>query len=161
MTSKAKAKENIQKTLRHIQNVFENREILAMKLVDLGELELARLLLLFGIGHDQTKFSEQQFGPLVLGLGSEDDLKRAINAHNVSECHHPSSWDGIHNMPDQCIAEFVCDVKARSSEFGEDIRKWIDEEATKRYNFTKKDKVYEKIVFFLDLLLEKPFKKLD
>ena len=60
-------------------------------------------------------------------------------------------------MPDVYIAEMVCDVKARSEEFGTDLRKWIDEEATKRYKFTMEDKVYKDLMRFVNLLCQTPF----
>ena len=51
----------------------------------------------------------------------------------------------------------ICDWKSRSEEFGTDLRKWIDESATKRYKFTNEDLVYKKIMYFVDMICEKPF----
>ena len=64
-------------------------------------------------------------------------------------------------MPDVYLAEFVCDVLARSQEFGTNLREWIDDEATKKFNFTKDDDVYKKIMGYVDILCQKPFENLN
>lgn len=53
----------------------------------------------------------------------------------------------------------VCDCAARSSEQGTNIREWLKLEATAKYIFKMDDEVGQKITYFLDLLLEKPFVK--
>ena len=55
------------------------------------------------------------------------------------------------------LAEMVCDVVARSSEFGTSVFEWIDTVATKKYKFKKNDEIHKQIMFFLELLLDKPF----
>jgi hypothetical protein len=155
-------KEKIKASLRHIENVRQNVQIVVDKLLDLGKFNTARLLIAYSLGHDQSKFADlKQFNTIVLGEGTVEDLKEAVRIHGESETLHPEFYDSIHKMPAWCVAEMVCDWKARSSEFGKDIREWIDNEAAKRYGFTKEDNIYKLITFFLDMLLEKPFQKLN
>jgi hypothetical protein len=87
-------------------------------------------------------------------------MKMAIQHHQKVNAHHASFWGGIKNMPDVYLAEFCCDIKTRSEEFGTSVREWIDEEATKQFGFNKDDEVYKKIIEFIDLLCEKPFENL-
>jgi hypothetical protein len=54
----------------------------------------------------------------------------------------------------------VCDWKARSEEFGSSLKDYIDELATKRWNFSKDDRTYKEIMSFVDLLCEKPFEQI-
>jgi len=54
----------------------------------------------------------------------------------------------------------VCDVKSRSEEFGTDLRNWIDEVATKKYNFTKEDDVYKEIIKYVNLVCQNPFEEI-
>jgi nuclear transport factor 2 (NTF2) superfamily protein len=63
-------------------------------------------------------------------------------------------------MPSVFLAECACDWKARSEEFGTSLRDWIDEFATKRWNFSKDDRTYKEIMAFVDLLCEKPFEQI-
>lgn len=60
-------------------------------------------------------------------------------------------------MTDIDLCEMICDWKSRSEEFGTDLRKWIEENATKRFKFSLEDEVYKKIMYFVDMLCEKPF----
>jgi hypothetical protein len=89
-------------------------------------------------------------------------LKLAIHHHNTTNQHHPENWSGgISDMPDVFLAEFVCDIKARSEEFGTSLRDWIDNEATKKWNFTTDSEVYKKIMKYVNLVCEKPFDNLS
>jgi len=51
----------------------------------------------------------------------------------------------------------VCDWKARSTEFGSDLRVWIKEDASNKYGFSLKSSIYKKIKKFVELLLEDKF----
>jgi hypothetical protein len=64
-------------------------------------------------------------------------------------------------MPKLYIAEMVCDWKARSSEFGRDLREWIDKDATKRFKFKKTSPLYQQIMQFVDMICEVPFSPPD
>ena len=108
--------------------------------------------------HDQSKFRGIEWEYL------HDDVKETDNdrfllaweQHVKTNPHHPEYWAGIENMPDVYIAEFVCDTFSRSSEFGTDYSDWLDNVATKKYNFTKRSVVWKKIKKFKDILLNKP-----
>ena len=150
--------DKIRSIVRHINNVQENALLLCEKLIEQGESKFATMLIAKSFLHDNSKFTAIEYDNLVDGQDKEK-LKTAIEQHNRSNSHHPEAWDkGIHSMPRIALAELVCDFKARSSEFGTDLRGYIYEQATKRYGFNKNDKVYTDIMFFVDLLCDKPFK---
>jgi hypothetical protein len=160
-----KTMEKIRLIARHIRNVEDNCVILAEKLLALGEVELARNLVANGMVHDASKFFGIEWEYLSLGNPVEDvaklKMKLAIHHHNSTNKHHPEAWPGgIKEMPDVYLAEFCCDIKARSEEFGTDLRNWIDEVATKKYCFTKEDEVYKKVMKFVDMLCPPPFKEI-
>lgn len=54
--------------------------------------------------------------------------------------------------------EMMCDFVSRTTEFGTNVRSWIEGSAIKKYNFTMTDEVGTKISKFVDLVLEKSFK---
>lgn len=115
--------------------------------------------------HDVSKFFGIEWEYLSLENLSEEGaklkMKLAIHHHNSTNKHHPEAWPGgIKEMPDVYIAEFCCDIKSRSEEFGTSLRDWIDETATKKWNFTKEDDIYKKIMGFVDLLCAKPFEEI-
>lgn len=144
--------------VRHIQLVQSNALLLAERLIEQdGECELARQLVANSLEHDKSKLFGIEWDYLL----SDDKakLKMAIEQHNKTNTHHPEHWGGIKEMPRVYLAEMVCDIKARSSEFGTDVKSWLKEEATKRYEFTTGSKVYKDLHYFLNLLLEKQFKR--
>jgi len=150
--------EGIDHLLRHIQNVSSNCTILGKKLIEKGEFEFGNTLIANGLIHDNSKF----FGIEYEYLNSSDTEKQrlAIYQHNRTNRHHPEYWGSIKNMPKIFVAEMVCDWKARSNEFGTDLREWIEKSAMQKFNFTKKDKIWKWINEFLNLLLDKPFKQI-
>ena len=157
--------EKIRSIARHIRNVEDNCFLLGEKLILGGEVALGKQLIANGYVHDASKFTGIEFEYLSSGNPTEENaklkLKLAIHHHNTTNLHHPEAWSGgIKDMPDVYLAEFVCDIKARSEEFGTSLREWIDEEATKRFNFSKEDKVYEDVKKYVDLLCGVPFEKI-
>lgn len=151
---------------RHIRNVEDNCLILGERLIYQGEIELGHQLVASGFIHDASKFKGIEWESIVPGQSSENvtdkklKLKLAISNHNLTNSHHPEYWGGVHRMPRVCVAEMVCDWKSRSEEFGTSLRDWIDEVATKRWKFNTDDKVYKEIIYFVDLLCEKPFEQI-
>ena len=150
---------------RHIRNVEDNCFILGERLILLGKIDLGKQLIANGFIHDASKFTGIEFEYLSLNSPTEENnklkLKLAVHHHNTTNPHHPESWTGgIKEMPMVYLAEFVCDIKARSQEFGTDLREWIDNEATKKFGFTEDDIVYKDIMFFVNLLCEKPFEQI-
>lgn len=147
--------------IRHIQHVRDNCLILGESLIEVGDVELGHQLIANGHIHDYSKFTGVEW--LYLNDAAKKNKPELFQAahtqHVTSNLHHPEAWaGGIKDMSDVYLAEFVCDVSARSSEFGTDIRAWIKEVATEKYKFTTSTRVYNSIRKFLDLLLEQPFK---
>jgi hypothetical protein len=147
---------------RHIRNVEDNCLVLGKKFIELGRVELGHRLIANGYIHDASKFHGIEFEYLSVNNPTEEDktlkLKLAIHHHNTTNPHHPEFWaGGIKEMPDVYVAEMVADWKARSEEFGTSLRDWIEESATKRFGFTKEDKVYKEIMEYVGLLCQTPF----
>lgn len=150
---------------RHIRNVEDNCLILGEKLILLGKINLGKQLIANGFIHDASKFTGIEFEYLSLNAPTEENnklkLKLAVHHHNTTNPHHPESWTGgIKEMPSVYLSECVCDWKARSQEFGTDLREWINNYATKKFGFTENDQVYKEIMFFVDLLCETPFEQI-
>lgn len=140
---------------RHIEEVQKNCFILSERLIEAGQDELARQLITNSLVHDQSKFVGIEWEY----LHTDDSNMRtfAIRHHQSINPHHPEYWSGIQNMPDVYLAEMACDIKARSSEFGTDLRSWIDDVASHKYGFSKRDKVYKKLKKFVNMICQSPF----
>jgi hypothetical protein len=162
--------EKIESLLRHIRNVQDNCELLGKKLIEnylkldkraqkkSNDLHIGKQLIANSREHDKSKF----YGIEWEHLGKGDPfLGKAVIQHNRSNPHHPEYWGDIHQMPDVYIAEMVCDWKARSSEFGTDLKEFIEEKAQKRWGFkltgVPVDSVGLKIKKYLSLLLDESF----
>lgn len=150
--------------VRHIKNVEDNGLILGTKLIERGDIKLGHNVIANCMVHDASKFHGIEFEYLSLNNPKEEEtkskLKLAIHHHQTTNHHHPEYWDrGITSMPDVYVAEMVCDWKARSEEFGESLRDYINDKATKQYGFSREDTVYKKIMEFVDLICEKPFEQ--
>ena len=159
--------EKIRAISRHIRNVSDNCIILGEKLIEQGDIELGKQLIANGFVHDASKFKGIEFEFMAPGTPTTEEsaklkLKLAVHQHNTTNLHHPEAWSGgIKDMPDVFLAEMACDIKARSEEFGTNLREWIDESATKKWLFTKEDKVYKQLMKYVDMLCEKPFEDLS
>jgi len=140
----------------HIQNVQRNCYKLGLKLIKNGQFELGSNLIANGQIHDNSKFKGIEFEELFFGSAILSDV---VKHHSSTNPHHPEYWGTIQAMPQVYIAEMVCDCTARSGEFGSDVRQWFITNATEKYNFKMEDEVGQKIIYFLDMLLEKPFIK--
>lgn len=151
---------------RHIRNVEDNCLILGERLISQGEIDLGKQLVAHGFVHDASKFYGIEWESIVPGQSSENldekkvKLKLAVSNHNQTNPHHPEYWGSIDRMPKVYVAEMVCDWKARSEEFGTSLRDWIHDVATKRWKFDRESKTYKEIMFFVDLLCEKPFEQI-
>ncbi len=153
--------DKLETLLRHVENVRENCELLAWKLIKEGESELGLQLIVNGKSHDNSKFSGIEWLYLHPDIKEKEPelFRTALLQHNKTNLHHPEAWaGGIEEMPRLYIAEMVCDWKSRSNEFGNDLIEWIKEEATDRFKFSTSGRVYKDIKFFVDKLLEKKFK---
>ena len=107
--------------------------------------------------HDQSKFRGIEWMYLHDDIKDKEPEKfnMAWEQHVKTNPHHPEYWAGIKFMPDVYIAEFVCDTFSRSSEFGTDYNLWLDEVATKKYDFTKRTTVWKKIKKYKNILINK------
>ena len=154
-------KERIKLHWNHITLVRQTAETLWERLCDIGELELAKKIAYRASTHDASKFTGLEFENLHLTNFKDDNLINAVNQHRSTNDHHPEFHvNGIKDMSREQIAEMVCDWSARSKEKGTGLREWIKEDATKRFNFTLQSKCYKDIKFFVDLLLDAPFKQI-
>jgi hypothetical protein len=150
--------DKIESIIRHLENVQRNCILLGKRLIEQGKFELGRLLIANGFIHDNSKFYGIEWSELSPSNADKGKLSLAVQHHNHTNSHHPEYWGNIKNMPEIYLIEMVCDWKARSTEFGSSVMEWVDEQATKRYCFTKEDKVYADIVKYLSLLCDQPFK---
>jgi hypothetical protein len=152
---------------RHVNNVLESCILLGNRLIDNGERSLGLELISNGYTHDHSKFSGAEW--LYLNEESKEKTPElffaALLQHQSTNPHHPEYWQvdsdiasGIKQMPRLYIAEMVCDWKARSNEFGTDLRGWIKEKATKKWMFTFQSSEYKQIKDMVDLLLDSEFK---
>ncbi len=153
--------------IRHIRNVEDNSVLLGTKLIERGEIELGVRLIANGMVHDSSKFSGIEFETLSGEPIKEEEeakakLKFAIHHHRKTNWHHPEAWSGgLPDMPDVYLAELVCDLKARSEEFGTSLMDYIEGDGIKRWGVTKEHPAYKKIMEFVDLLCAKPFETLN
>lgn len=155
------ALERLEGVTRHTQNVRDNCSVVGRKCIEAGEIELGVQITARGECHDNSKFYGLEWARLHPDT-PKTKLEPAILQHNTSpkNDHHPEAWvGGIEEMSRAAIGEMVCDWVARSSEFGESVREWIDGNAAHRYGYKKGDKVYRQIMEFVDMLCDKPFKQ--
>lgn len=148
----------VEELTRHIHHVQQDCLLLGQKLHEKKEYELSRKLIANGQVHDNSKFFGIEWEFLFSDVPEE--IAIAVKQHNQTNLHHPEAWGKIQDMPPLYIAEMVCDWRARSSEFGSSLMEWVEKEARKRYKFTKRDRCYEDITGFVNLLLSKEFEPL-
>ena len=144
---------------RHVDNVIRFSRILGERLIEKGEKELGKRLISNSYLHDHSKFSGVEWSYLHPDNKDIDPVLfgAAILEHTTTNKHHPEYWDGIHNMPRIYVAEMVCDWASRSTEFGNDLREWIKDKATKKFDMKIQSKVYKEIKDFVGTLLDPAF----
>lgn len=150
---------------RHIKNVEDNCILLGTYLIKSGEIELGKQLIANGFVHDASKFYGIEFENLSTSGDNKEEtklkLKMAIHQHQKTNSHHPEFWaGGIKEMPDVYVCEMLSDWKSRSEEFGTSLIDWIHEFALKKWNFSKEDEIYHKIMKYIDILCPKSFEDL-
>lgn len=151
--------DHLNSIIRHINKVRENCYILSDRLIKNGEFTLAKDLLALGLQHDVSKIkNEVEWKYLRDKYKDTTEFKLALESHLSSNPHHPEFWQDVTQIPRVYIYEMVADWKARSEEFGTDLREWIKNSALERYNISPQGRVYKEIKHALDLLLDKPFK---
>ena len=156
-------RERLDGLLRHINQVRENCQILADKLMEVNEIDLARRLLQLSFTHDNSKFAgiEWQFltNPQETNKAG---LKYAVEHHQRVNGHHPEYWQrGINDMPLVYRYEMIADIVARSSEMGTSARDFITDTMPKKYNFPKDGEVHKQLIAILDMLCSRPFEPIE
>lgn len=152
----------IRSITRHIRNVEDNCLVLGEKLILQGKIDLGKQLIANGFIHDTSKFTGIEFEYLSSQNPIEENhklkMKLAIHQHNSTNLHHVEAWSGgIKDMPDVYLAELICDVKARSEEFGTSLMDYINNTGIKRWGITEDEEAYKKMIEFINLLCERPF----
>jgi len=146
--------DRIEKIYNHIQNVQENCYKLAKELIKDNQDKLARKLLQRGLRHDQSKFTDLEY----FGMYSDDECLKwaSIENHRRNNEHHLEYHMTPLDMSEVDIAEMACDLKARSSEFGTDIREFIKNYVNDR-KISLNSKFYKSLVKYLNYILEDSF----
>lgn len=152
--------EKIDDIIRHIDHVKDNCLLLGERLITYGKKDMGRLLIANGFIHDNSKFYGVEWDYLNAETEDPELLRIAVAQHNRTNPHHPEYWGGIELMPGLYIAEMVCDWKARSNEFGSSLQNWIDGGAAAKFDYTTDSEIYRKIMFYTNILCDKPFKPL-
>jgi|TARA_R110000803_G_scaffold203268_1_gene268725 hypothetical protein len=146
--------------VKHVNYVRENAELLAERIIETAQtqedLDFSRRLIQSSREHDISKFQGIEWEALHRGE-DKDFLKIAIHQHQQTNAHHPEYWGGITQMNTLQLAEMVCDLKARSTEMGTDLRTYIKERHSIRFGYTVRSAVYKKIKKYVDLLLDDTF----
>lgn len=150
----------------HIRSVQDNCLTLGEKLIERGEIEVGKNLIAHGYVHDASKFHGIEFEFMAPGTTINEDgdklkLKMAIHHHRTTNPHHVEYWSkGIEEMPRVYLAELVCDLKARSEEFGTDLREYILNMCNTKWNITKTNRAYTDMMDFINLLCPAPFEQI-
>jgi hypothetical protein len=147
-------KDKIGEIIRHIKRVEDNCNIVSMKMADIDPhfaLEITRR----GRSHDASKLSLIEFHHL---WKEEKNFDVALVHHHTHNSHHPEHYpNGIYGMSDADLCEMVCDCTARAQEFGTDVRIWFFDKAPKKYGYENDQEIYQKLEYYLNILLNKPF----
>jgi hypothetical protein len=152
---------HLRSLLRHIEGVRQSCLLLGERLIELGEDRIGIDLISNSQIHDLSKFKGSEWLYLrteSLGDNKNDRLEQSRNQHVKTNPHHPEYWGSIHEMPRVYLAEMVCDWSARSHEFGNDLREWIKDKATKKFDMKVQSKTYKQIKEFVDILLDPKLK---
>lgn len=157
----AEDNKHLKALVRHIDNVRQNCVKLGEILIDKGEVQLGLNLIANGYAHDNSKFYGIEWLYLNddVKVSQPELFKAALTQHVTHNKHHPEAWvGGVHAMDRLHRCEMVCDWAARSSEFGTDLRAYLKDTATKRFDMTIQSKAYREIKEIMDLFLDTPFK---
>lgn len=138
------------KLMRHIENVKSNALLIAEK-IWAEKPDMARQLIANAYIHDNSKFYGIEWEALV--VGDDKLLEKAIAQHHENNPHHPEYYQSICEMPEVYLIECVCDWKARSEEFGTDMKSWLDK-ICEKYNIGKSSKTFKLIKKYAEMLVE-------
>lgn len=154
-------RKHLESLIRHIKLVQEATQLLGFRLLEHaqteGEVKFAIKLMARGLRHDHSKFNGIEWEHLTRSESQEEMLAKSYHQHVTTNEHHPENWGGLSEMPTICLAEMACDIYARSSEMGTDIRVFVKETIPKKYSVSKSTKAYKTLRRFIELLLDEPF----
>lgn len=136
------------RTKAHIEKVQKNINILIGK-IDVEKKDLIER----SKNHDLSKFSEDEKMGYVWMTDhfanktqySEKTKKMVDDAwdhHKSNNPHHPEFHQEISKMSNVDIAEMVCDVVAMSQEFGDDPKKFLENNQLKKFDFSKEQTTF-------------------
>lgn len=154
----------IERLLRHMRRVEEGCEIIGKKLILEGKIDLGCSVIADGRRHDLGKLEEDnERDYLVFNKKcSKKKFKEVIREHQIKNSHHPECYgiDGLNYLfssknGEFCLIEMICDWRARSIDLGTDLREWIRKVATEKYNFKVGGPLYNKIMGYVDMLVQK------
>lgn len=158
------ALERVERILRHQKNVREAGERMAIKIIKSGNIELGVGLLANIQIHDNSKLRGIEFEelhPLTKEeMSDKEGLSKAVAHHQLINAHHVEYWGNIDEMPKIYLAEMACDLYARATEFGTDLRAFIKDRFLPKNNITTSSKAYKILKEYVDLLLDPEFKPL-
>ena len=155
---KDKFRDTLKDITDHIEKVREIGCELADKLIDEGELELARKLLERVFCHDVSKFSSSFIK--AMNSGDKEEKKLAIDWHRTSERHHLSYFNGdTTEMSTVDLAEFSVDLISRAQEFCTDVRDYLKKFCLDR-DISANSYFCKTVNRFFNLVVDKPFKSI-
>jgi hypothetical protein len=152
---------HLKSLLRHVENVRQACLLLGERIIETGDEKLGVDIIYNGQIHDCSKFKGSEWlylRPEFIESKEKHLFESSRKQHVLTNPHHPEYWGSIHDMPKVYMAEMVCDWYARSHEQGNDLRDWIKEKATKKFDMKVQSKTYKDIKNFVDILLEQSFK---
>ena len=150
--------EKLSSLINHIKLVETNCNIISRKMAS-TDMQFAIDIAKRGRIHDASKFDKLEFEHL---WEDSEFFDFALTHHRLYNTHHPEYYkDGIYGMSELDIAEMVADCTARSQEFVTGIRSWFfdGDEAPSKYGYIGDKAIYDKIEFYLNMIVKTPFKK--
>lgn len=150
--------EHLEDVLTHLDAFHKCAVKMAKGLMASNQKSMALLLLKRAYRHDADKFNRRTFEYLRRGLDMTPEFDEERLKHAKRNRHHPECHGSIHEMADVDVGEMVCDWAARSGEFKTGLQDYIDNVASKRFGFTKKDDIYKRIMYFKAFVCDEAFK---
>jgi hypothetical protein len=158
---KALVLKKLEATIRHCEHVKDATELMGKRMLERGyNADFCVALIVNGRIHDASKFRGIEFEYLSFS-DNKEGLKIAVEHHRTTNSHHVGFWGKIDLMPPIFLAELVCDLYARSQEFGTDLREYLKEDFFVKHDITNGSKVGKLIREYVEILLDKPFSKLN
>lgn len=147
--------------LKHLQALHKICITLGRGLIAEGEFFFGRQLIKNCFLHDLSKLSglEWQYLNSETANDEPEKFKLALENHRENNSHHVQFHNGFENMPRLARAEMVADFVVRSNLMGTDIRAYLKDVAVKEFGLSLNGKDYKELIYFLDLIVGKPFKK--